>query len=97
MPVLHIEHQISDLDTWLQAFAKFASARQQAGVTATQIFQPDDDANYIVVNLTFETAEGAMNFRTFLREAVWKSPEASPALVGQPRAVVLNEVDARSR
>jgi hypothetical protein len=92
MPVLHIEHQISDLPTWLQAFGRFAPARQQAGVTAEQIFQPDDDPNYIVVNLQFETAEAATKFRTFLREVIWQSPEASPALVGQPRAVVLNEV-----
>jgi hypothetical protein len=92
MAVLHIEHQISDLEIWLQAFAKFAPAREQAGVIATRIFQPDDDPKYIVVHLTFETAEAATNFRGFLREVVWKSPEASPALVGQPRAVVLNEV-----
>jgi hypothetical protein len=90
--VLHIEHQITDLNAWLQTFAKFAPAREQAGVTAARVFQPDDDPKYIVVNLTFETAEAATNFRTFLREMVWKSPDTSPALVGQPRAVVLNEV-----
>jgi hypothetical protein len=92
MPVLHIEHQISDLKTWLQAFAKFAPAREQAGVTAAHVFQHHDDRDYIFVNLQFETAEAATKFRTFLQEVVWQSPEASPALVGQPRAVVLDEV-----
>ena len=92
MAVLHIEHQISDLNTWLEAFAKFAPAREQAGVTAQHIFQPVDDPNYIVVQLTFETAEAATNFGTFLQNVVWKTPEASPALVGQPKAIVLTEV-----
>jgi hypothetical protein len=92
MPVLRVEHPITDLETWLQAFAKFAPAREQAGVTAAQVFQPDDDPKYIVVNLTFETADAAANFRTFLREVVWASPEASPALAGEPKAVILHEV-----
>jgi len=94
MAVLHIEHQISDLNTWLEAFAKFAPAREQAGVTAQHIFQPVDDPKYIVVQLVFETAEAATNFGNFLRDVVWTSPEASPALAGQPKVVVLTEVPA---
>ena len=93
MPVLHIEHEISDLETWLQAFARFASAREQAGVNAAAVFQPADDPKYIVVNLTFQTVDAASAFRDFLREHIWSSPQASPALVGQPKAVVLTEVD----
>ena len=34
----------------------------------------------------------AGKFRTFLREQVWSSPERSPGLAGEPRAVILNEV-----
>ena len=92
MPILHIEHEISDLVTWLQAFKRFAPAREQAGVTQTDVFQPADDPRYIVVNLRFESVEAASNFRSFLHEVVWKSPEASPALVGAPTARVLTEV-----
>lgn len=92
MPTLHIEHQISDFGTWLQAFNNFAAAREQAGVVDTQIWQPDDDPHYIVVHLRFETDSAATNFRTFLQERVWATPESSPALVGSPKALVLNEV-----
>src|ERR1700758_1136656 len=87
MPTLHIEHPITDLDTWLQAFSQFAPAREQAGVKATQIRPPSDDPLYIGVNLEFESADAAAHFRTFLRERVWSSPEASPGLAGTPRAV----------
>jgi hypothetical protein len=92
MPILHIEHEISDLATWLEAFNRFAPAREQAGVQRTEVFQPSDDPNYIVVNLHFETVAAATNFRTFLHDVIWKSPEASPALVGAPTARVLTEV-----
>jgi hypothetical protein len=92
MAILHIEHQISDLRTWLEAFQKFAPAREGAGVTHTQVWQPDDDPHYVFVHLTFETPDAAANFRTFLRQVVWASPEASPALVGAPSARVLTEV-----
>jgi hypothetical protein len=92
MAILHIEHEISDLATWLEAFQRFAPAREGAGVTNTQVWQPDDDPRYVFVHLTFDTADAAANFRTFLNQVVWASPEASPALVGAPIARVLTEV-----
>ena len=92
MAILHIEHEISDLATWLEAFQRFAPAREQAGVRHTEVFQPPDDPHYIVVNLRFDSVDEASNFRTFLHNVIWKSPEASPALVGAPTARVLTEV-----
>ncbi len=92
MPVLHIEHEISDLATWLDAFQRFAPARKAAGVTQTDVYQPSDDPNYIVINLRFENADAAANFRNFLIEGIWSSQDAAPALVGVPIARVLTEV-----
>jgi hypothetical protein len=43
-------------------------------------------------NLRFESVDAATNFRTFLHNVIWQSPEASPALVGAPTARVLTEV-----
>ena len=93
MPILHIEHEISDLAVWLDAFNKFAPAREQAGVTRTDVYQPSDDPNYIVINLSFQNADAASNFRNFLINQVWSSPNSAPALVGPPMARVLTEVD----
>lgn len=94
MAILHIEHPITDLDTWLQAFTTFASAREQAGVLETHVYQPDDDDHYIVVNLRFESAFAAEKFREFLAQNVWASPAASPGLAGTPATRILNEVAA---
>lgn len=92
MAILHIEHEISDLATWLDAFRTFAQAREAAGVTRTEVYQPSDDPNYIVINLGFENAEAASRFRGFLIERIWSSPDSAPALVGIPVARVLEEV-----
>ena len=83
MATLHIEHAISDLDTWLGAFSRFEDARKGAGVRAQRVSQPVDDDKYIVVQLDFETEEEADQFQELPRElAIWSNPDASPALSG---------------
>jgi hypothetical protein len=92
MPVVHIEHPITELNTWLAAFNNFTAVRRQAGVTAERMWQPHDDPHYIVVNLEFESVSAAADFHTFLKERVWSSPDASPGLAGSPRAVILSDI-----
>jgi hypothetical protein len=92
MATLHIEHAISDLDTWLGAFTRFEEAREQAGVRAHRIRQPVDDDQYVYVTLDFDTVEEATAFKGFLESTVWSNPEASPALDGTPTARVLIDV-----
>jgi hypothetical protein len=92
MATLHIEHPITDLQTWLGAFTRFEDARRKAGVRAQRVRQPVDDDKYIYVSLDFDSVEEATAFKRFLETTVWTSPEASPALDGTPRARVLTEV-----
>jgi hypothetical protein len=92
MPVvLHIEHRIADLDTWLQNFASRAPAWEQAGVTAVHVLQAEDDPQYIVELVFFDTADAANKYRTFMREQVWSS--SSPGLASDPHVVILHEVE----
>ena len=78
MATLHIEHPITDLDTWLGAFTGFEEARQKAGVRAQRVCQPVDDDKYIYITLDFDTVEEATAFKGFLETTVWASAEASP-------------------
>lgn len=94
MPTLHIEHAITDRDTWLGAFARFAEARKNAGVVSQRVRQPVDDANYILIDLEFETVPAAEAFKTFLETVVWQSADLSPGLGGVPIARVLEDLDA---
>jgi len=89
MVTLHIEHQISDYATWRAAFDAHADARHRAGVVAARVSQPIDDDRFIVVALDFESSESASSFLRFLEEQVWPSPTRAPALIGRPRATIL--------
>jgi hypothetical protein len=93
MPTLHIEHPISDYDTWKGAFDRFAEARGKAGVTSHRIRQPENDPAYIVVDLEFEETQQAHEYLGFLRENVWSNTDTAPALAGDPVARVLVDRD----
>lgn len=96
MPTLHIEHAITDLPTWLAAFGRFADARRDAGARNERIHQPVRDPNYVVVDLDFETTDGADAFLRFLEAVVWSDPVNAPALAGSPRSLVLEPVTTLS-
>ncbi len=89
MTTLHIQHPISDYDTWRSAFDRFETARSTAGVRSHRIRRPVDDERYVVIDLDFDDAEQAGAFLTFLRSVVWANPANSPALAGDPTALVL--------
>jgi hypothetical protein len=89
MPTLHIEHPITDFETWTAAFNRFADARRQAGVRSHRVQRPVDDPTYVLVDLEFDTVEAAEAFRHFLETQVWATPENSPALAGTPRTRIL--------
>ncbi len=93
MATLHIEHPITDLQTWLGAFNRFEEARRNAGVRAQHVRQPVDDDKYIYVELDFAGVEEAAAFKDFLETRVWASQDASPALAGTPRARILTDVN----
>jgi hypothetical protein len=93
---LHIEHPISDLPTWLTAFDRFGDARRDAGVLGQRVQQPVDDDKYIVVDLEFETVDGAAKFKEFLETVVWQSRDLSPGLAGTPQARILQGVTSPS-
>jgi hypothetical protein len=94
MPTLHIEHPITDFDTWNAAFGRFAEARRQAGVRAQRIQRPLDDSRYVVIDLDFETRSEAEGFLRFLKTQVWGVPDNAPALAGTPEAMILEPAPA---
>jgi hypothetical protein len=94
MPTLHIEHPITDFDTWSSAFSRFAEARRQAGVRAQRIQRPAGDPRYVVVDLDFGTHGEAETFLRFLKTQVWGLPENAPALAGSPQTMILEPAPA---
>ncbi|MEP7111901.1 MAG: hypothetical protein ABI862_01425 [Ilumatobacteraceae bacterium] len=91
MVTLHIEHPITDFETWAEAFALFAETRREAGVRAHRVQRPIDDPRYVMVDLDFDEVETATAFRDFLTAAVWAIPANAPALAGAPRTMLLED------
>jgi hypothetical protein len=89
MPTLHIEHPITDFDTWQAAFDRFADFRTKSGVRRHNVRRPIDDPNFVVIDLDFDTAAEAEAFLGFLRTQVWSSAEHAPALGGTPQTKIL--------
>ena len=88
MPTLHIEHAITDFDTWTSAFERFADVRRDAGVRSQRVQRPVNDPRYVVIDLDFDTTDEAEAFLRFLN-AVWGTAENSPALAGMPETMIL--------
>lgn len=91
MPILQIEHAISDYETWKRAFDADPVRREESGVRRYRILRPVDDQNYVKVELEFDTPGEAEAFREALRE-LWGSGRAAPALAGTPQAWIVDEV-----
>ena len=92
MTTLHIEHPINDFDVWKAAFDRFADFRTKAGVRGHRLQHPIDDPRFMIIDLDFDTADGAEQFLTFLRSNVWAQPENSPGLAGAPIARIFRDV-----
>ena len=93
MTTLHIEHPITDYDVWRAAFDGFEQLRAAAGVRAQRVWRPIDDDRYVVIQLDFQHPERAAGFLDVLRTRVWANRDQSPALLGEPRTVILASAD----
>jgi len=69
MPFLHIEHPITDLKSWVSAFAGFTETRRQAGVTAETVRRPEGDDAFVVIDLEFDTTEPGSHLLALPRDA----------------------------
>ncbi len=94
MPILQIEHAVSDFDIWTSAFDGDPVRRQESGVRRYRVFRPVDDPNYVKVDLEFDTLGDAEAFRAAL-EDMWGSGRAAPALVGSPQVRIVEAVRDR--
>jgi hypothetical protein len=89
MATLHIQHPITDFDTWDKAFGRFADARRSAGVRAHRVQRPVDNPRFVVIDLDFDSTNEAESFLGFLRTQVWANPENPPGLAGAPEEMIL--------
>lgn len=93
MPIVKIEHPVKDYETWKAAFDRDPIGREASGVRRYRIFRPVDDPLYIAVDLEFDSLPEAEACQASL-EALWRSPQAGPALGGTPQARIVDAVES---
>ena len=92
MPIVRIEHAVPNFDKWKQAFDSDPADRKGSGVRHYQVLRAQDDPNYVMIDLEFETLHEAEAFlRTMQR--IWGGP--GKAVMQSPRARIADQVEAR--
>ncbi len=91
MPILRIEHPVPSFDRWKQVFDSDPAHRQESGVRRYALSRPVDDANYIAVDLEFDTTAEAEAFLGRMR-GLWVG--AGSEVSSEQRARILETVES---
>ncbi len=92
MPIVRIEHTVSDFEKWRELFDSDPVDRKGSGVRRYQILRGQHDPNYVTIDLQFDETDEAETFVQRI-EQLWEGP-AKDELLG-PRARILDSVDVR--
>jgi len=92
MYMLRIEHPVPSFDGWKKAFDSDPVGRVKSGVRRYQILRPTDDANYVMIDLEFDTAQQAEALLAAMR-VVWGRVEGT--IMTNPKAQIVEAVETR--
>ena len=90
MYILRIEHAVPNFDGWKKAFDDDPVGREKSGVRRYRILRPADDANFVTVDLEFDTEGQARALLDALR-VLWGRVEGTIMMKPQTRIVELVE------
>jgi hypothetical protein len=89
---VRIEHAVSNFEQWKRAFDNDPIDRRGSGVRRYQIFRPQDDPHYVMIDLEFDSVGQAEAFlRTMQR--IWAGQ--GKAVMQNPRARITDRVEDR--
>ena len=90
MPIVRIEHSVPSFEQWRQAFERDPADRKGSGVRRYQIFRPQDDLNYVMVDLEFDSIGEAEAFVRKMQQ-IWGGP--GKAVMQDPRARIADRIE----
>jgi len=91
MYMLRIEHAILDFNGWKKAFDSDPVGREKSGVRRYRILRPLDDANYVMIDLEFDTAQEAEALLAAMR-VVWGRVQGT--IMMSPQARIAETVES---
>jgi hypothetical protein len=92
MYILRIEHPVPDFDGWKKAFDTDPVGREKSGVRRYRVLRPIDDANYVMIDLEFDTASQAEALLAAMR-VVWGRVEGK--IIMKPQARIVEAVETK--
>jgi hypothetical protein len=93
MPIVRIEHLVPNFEKWKQAFDSDPADRKGSGVRRYRVLRLQDDPNYVLIDLEFDTVGEATAFlRTMQR--IWSGP--GKAVMQNPSGRVADLVEDKA-
>ncbi|MDV7355746.1 hypothetical protein R4282_22395 [Rhodococcus oxybenzonivorans] len=90
MPVLRVEHAVSDFDAWKKLFDDDPVDRKGSGVQRYRVGRSVRDPAFVTIDLEFATTEEAEGLLEKLH-TLWAGP--GKAVMRDPRAQIIETVE----
>ncbi len=92
MYILRIEHPVSDFDGWKKTFDSDPVGREKSGVRRYRVLRPVDDANYVMIDLEFDTTSQVEALLAAMR-VVWNRVQGT--IMMNPQARIVETVETK--
>lgn len=92
MYILRIEHSVLDFEGWKRAFDSDPVGRAQSGVRRYHVLRPIDDANFVMIDLEFDTSSQAETMLAAVR-VLWGRVDGK--IMMNPKARVVEAVESK--
>ncbi len=92
MHVVRIEHSVPNFEKWKQAFDRDPADRKGSGVRRYQIFRLQNDPNYVMIDLEFDSTSEAEAFAQKM-DRIWDGP--AKGIMLNPRARIADIVESK--
>jgi len=93
MPIVRIEHSVPNFENWKRAFDSDPADRKGSGVRRYRILRSRDDANYVMIDLEFDSLGEAEAFLGTMQR-IWGGP--GKAVMLNPRARIVELVEDKT-
>lgn len=92
MPIVRIEHRVPSFEKWHDAFVADPADRKGSGVRRYQVLRLQDDPNYVMIDLEFDSTPEAEAFVETMQR-IWTGP--GKAVMQNPTARIADLIEAK--
>lgn len=92
MQTILVKHTVKDYDTWKTHFDDHGEMRAEYGGRGYRLFRTPEDANELVIELDWDSAENA---KSFLEDSDVRDVMTEAGVVGEPEITFLEEIESK--